>query len=49
MTASVQTEAPVESRIRYMIGDADIITFNWLGLEAYETSISSLMKELHVD
>ncbi|MCD1641920.1 HTH domain-containing protein [Aurantimonas coralicida] len=41
--------APVESRIRYMVGDADIITFNWLGLQAYERAISSLMEELHAD
>ncbi|WP_292489506.1 HTH domain-containing protein [Mesorhizobium sp.] len=41
--------APVESRIRYLVGDADIITFNWLGLQAYERAISSLMEEIHAD
>jgi len=41
--------APVESRIRYLIGEADIITFNWLGLEGYERALSNLMGELHAD
>jgi hypothetical protein len=30
-----------------MIGDADIITFNWLGLDAYQRALSSLMGELN--
>ncbi|WP_421979462.1 HTH domain-containing protein [Roseibium sp.] len=38
--------ATVESKIRYMIGDADVIIFNWLGLEAYELALSALMEEL---
>ncbi|MRN48143.1 DNA mismatch repair protein MutT [Brucella sp. 10RB9214] len=39
--------APVESKIRYMTGDADIIIFNWLGLDAYERALSTLMGELN--
>lgn len=39
--------APVESKIRYMMGEADIITFNWLGLEDYERALTELMEELH--
>lgn len=39
--------APVESKIRYMTGDADTIIFNWLGLEAYERALSTLMEELN--
>jgi predicted NUDIX family phosphoesterase len=38
--------APVESKIRYMTGDADTIVFNWLGFEAYERALSDLMEEL---
>lgn len=38
--------APVESKIRYMTGDADVIVFNWLGLDAYELALSALMEEL---
>lgn len=38
--------APVESKIRYMTGDADVIVFNWLGLEAYELALTTLMEEL---
>lgn len=38
--------APVESKIRYMTGEADIITFNWLGIEAYEHALANLMEEL---
>lgn len=39
--------APVESRIRYLLGDADIITFNWLGLDAYIVSLEKLMESIH--
>ena len=39
--------APVESKIRYMIGEADTIIFNWLGLEAYERAVSTLMENLN--
>jgi len=39
--------APVESKIRYMTGDADALIFNWLGLEAYERALSTLMEELN--
>ncbi len=39
--------APVESKIRYMTGDADTIIFNWLGLDAYERALSTLMEELN--
>lgn len=41
--------APVEGKIRYMIGDADVITFNWLGLEGYERALTSLMGKLYAD
>jgi predicted NUDIX family phosphoesterase/dephospho-CoA kinase len=41
--------APVESRIRYLIGEADIITFNWLGLESYQRALSNLMGVLNAD
>lgn len=40
--------APVESRIRYMLGDADIVTFNWLGIDAYNQALERLAGELHV-
>jgi predicted NUDIX family phosphoesterase len=39
--------APVEAKIRYMTGEADVITFNWLGLEAYENALIHLMEELN--
>jgi predicted NUDIX family phosphoesterase len=38
--------APVESKIRYMTGEADAIIFNWLGFDAYERALSDLMEEL---
>jgi predicted NUDIX family phosphoesterase len=41
--------APVESKISYLLGEADIITFNWLGLEGYERALTSLMGELHAN
>jgi hypothetical protein len=41
--------APVESRIRYLIGEADIITFNWLGVEGYEKLLDSLTEELYAN
>lgn len=39
--------APVESKIRYMMGNADVIIFNWLGIDAYEMALSALMGELN--
>ena len=30
--------APVKSRTPYLLGEADIITFNWLGVEGYGMS-----------
>lgn len=39
--------APVESRIRYLLGDADVITFNWLGLEAYGVALERLAKVIN--
>ncbi|NEW89774.1 DNA mismatch repair protein MutT [Rhodopseudomonas sp. WA056] len=39
--------APVESQIRYMIGEADIITFNWFGLGAYEQALEQLTEKLN--
>ncbi|MGR9432757.1 HTH domain-containing protein [Rhizobium leguminosarum] len=39
--------APVEGKIRYIIGEADVITFNWLGLEAYESALIHLMEDLY--
>lgn len=39
--------APVESKIRYMIGDADVITFNWLGFDGYSKVLDELMGELY--
>jgi predicted NUDIX family phosphoesterase/dephospho-CoA kinase len=41
--------APVESRIRYLLGDADIITFNWLGLEAYSLALEKLAESIHAN
>lgn len=41
--------APVESKIRYMIGEADVVTFNWLGLDGYERALANLMERIHVD
>jgi predicted NUDIX family phosphoesterase len=39
--------APVESKIRYMLGDADIVIFNWLGLSAYTEALARLSKVLN--
>lgn len=41
--------APVEGRIRYLLGEADIITFNWLGLQAYDQALERLVSEIYVD
>lgn len=41
--------APVESKIRYMIGDADVVTFNWLGLDGYERALANLMEQINVN
>jgi predicted NUDIX family phosphoesterase/dephospho-CoA kinase len=40
--------APVESRTRYMLGEADVITFNWLGMDAYEHTLVQLIKALGI-
>lgn len=39
--------APVERQIRYLIGEADIITYNWLGVDGYERAIERLIGELY--
>jgi predicted NUDIX family phosphoesterase/dephospho-CoA kinase len=38
--------APVESKIRYMIDEADAIVFNWFGLEPYRFLVRELIEEL---
>lgn len=38
--------APVESRVRYLIDDADAIVYNWFGLENYRFLIRDLIEEL---
>lgn len=39
-------KAPVENRVRYMIGDADVITFNWLDVEAYAQTLEELVEQI---
>jgi predicted NUDIX family phosphoesterase len=41
--------APVERRVRFLLGDADIVTFNWLGIDAYNQVLERLVKELHAN
>lgn len=39
--------APVESRVRYMLGDADVISFNWLGEDVYKDSLRRLVGSVY--
>lgn len=40
--------APVERRTRYLIGEADVITFNWLGIESYTETLEQLVEQIGV-
>ena len=40
--------APVESEVRHMIGDADAIIFNWFGIEEFELSLVRMVAELGI-
>jgi predicted NUDIX family phosphoesterase/dephospho-CoA kinase len=39
--------APVESRVRYLLGDADVISFNWLGETVYMQSLERLAESIY--
>lgn len=39
--------APVESKIRYLLSDADVITYNWLGIDEYSESMKKLAGTLY--
>jgi predicted NUDIX family phosphoesterase/dephospho-CoA kinase len=43
--AAIQN-APVESRVRYLIDDADAIVYNWFGIDSYRFVIRELIGEL---
>lgn len=38
--------APVEGQVRYIIQDADVILYNWLGLSEYERTINDMLTKL---
>jgi dephospho-CoA kinase len=43
--AAIQN-APVESKVRYLIDDADAIVYNWFGIDSYRFVIRELIGEL---
>jgi predicted NUDIX family phosphoesterase/dephospho-CoA kinase len=38
--------APVEGQVRYIIQDADVILYNWIGLSEYEKTINEMLTKL---
>ncbi len=38
--------APVEGQVRYIIQDADVILYNWIGLSEYEKTINQMLVKL---
>ena len=38
--------APVEGQVRYIIQDADVILYNWIGLVEYEKAINEMLAKL---
>ncbi len=38
--------APVEEQVRYMIQEADVILYNWIGLSEYEKTINEMLMKL---
>jgi len=38
--------APVEGQVRYIIQDADVILYNWIGLPEYEKTINEMLTKL---
>jgi predicted NUDIX family phosphoesterase len=38
--------APVEGQVRYLIQDADVILYNWIGLSEYEKTINEMLVKL---
>jgi predicted NUDIX family phosphoesterase len=38
--------APVEGQVRYMIQDADVVLYNWIGLSEYEKTINDMLIKL---
>lgn len=40
--------APVEGKVKYILGDADAILYNWLGVGQYEHAISDMINDLGV-
>jgi len=40
--------APVEGRVKYILGDADVVLYNWLGYEQYHSVTIDMMKDIGV-
>lgn len=40
--------APVEGRVKYILGDADVVLYNWLGYDQYRSVTLDMMKEIGV-
>jgi hypothetical protein len=40
--------APVEGRVKYILGDADVILYDWLGYEQYRSVTVDMMKDVGV-
>ncbi|GEO80457.1 hypothetical protein ROR02_05880 [Pararhodospirillum oryzae] len=38
--------APVEGQVRYLIQDADVILYNWIGLSEYEKTIDEMLTKV---
>ena len=38
--------APVEEQVRYLIQDADVVLYNWIGLSEYEKTINEMLVKL---
>lgn len=43
-----RSAAPVEQDVKGMIGDGDVVLYNWTGVYKYKRTISRLLKELHI-
>jgi predicted NUDIX family phosphoesterase/dephospho-CoA kinase len=40
--------APVEGKTKYILNEADVILYNWMGLDQYEIAIKDMMEEIGV-
>jgi len=38
--------APVEQEVRYLMNEADVVVYNWLGAEKYDATLSAMAAEL---